>query len=287
MPLPSRCRVVSKAVPNFEARETHTKCSTDYVVSGDADMQTRRLTSKALFVVPMLALVAFAGCLDQADLDEDETDDQTPQAVLETTRDVGWTDDSFTFDAQSSADPNGEIVSWRFEFGDGQTMEVTDVEEARVQHTYETGGEYTVNVTVTDDGAGQDDALSDTAQVRIAVNEMHEVPTHAVYAVPASGNQSQSASDDFETFEGVDRFELELELNSLLAAGSSEVTVEVLDEGGTVLADDTATLAAGGSQNLSLEGDLDVSGEITVQVTADSGGVSYDGEFAAFYDEGY
>jgi hypothetical protein len=51
-----------------------------------------------------------------------------------------------TFDASGSNDTDGEIVNYTWEFGDGSTGIGKTVE-----HTYYDGGNYTVNLTVTDD----------------------------------------------------------------------------------------------------------------------------------------
>ncbi len=57
----------------------------------------------------------------------------------------GVVNQSLVFDASDSYDPDGMIVSYDWEFGDG-TTEVGDV----VTHTYQHPGEYTVTLTVTD-----------------------------------------------------------------------------------------------------------------------------------------
>ena len=50
------------------------------------------------------------------------------------------------FDASNSSDPEGDIVSYDWDFGDG-----TSGNNVQAQHTYMNGGEYQVQLTVTDD----------------------------------------------------------------------------------------------------------------------------------------
>jgi PKD repeat protein len=55
------------------------------------------------------------------------------------------------FDISGSFDPNGEIVSFTFDFGDGgETVEGTDLSEP-IEHTYDEPGSYFAKLSVTDD----------------------------------------------------------------------------------------------------------------------------------------
>jgi len=61
-------------------------------------------------------------------------------------------DEQVTFDASGSydPDPDGKIVSWEWDFGDGAMGEGEFVD-----HAFTTPGDYTVILTVTDDSGGQ------------------------------------------------------------------------------------------------------------------------------------
>ena len=54
--------------------------------------------------------------------------------------------DTITFDASPSIDPDGEIVSYAWNFGDGQTSDTMVT-----THIYSTAGDHTVILTVVDD----------------------------------------------------------------------------------------------------------------------------------------
>jgi hypothetical protein len=66
---------------------------------------------------------------------------------------------SMVFDASGSYDPDGAIVSYVWDFGDG----ITGVGEILV-HTYESPGEYTVTLTVTDN-AGMNYSSSQVVRI--------------------------------------------------------------------------------------------------------------------------
>jgi alpha-tubulin suppressor-like RCC1 family protein len=63
---------------------------------------------------------------------------------------------SCSFDASGSNDPDGSVVGYAWDFGDGTTSTETT---ASTPHTYQAQGTYTVTLTVTDD-SGATDAVS-------------------------------------------------------------------------------------------------------------------------------
>jgi len=71
-----------------------------------------------------------------------------PSASFTTSATTVRTGDTVEFDGSGSADADGSISSYDWEFGDGSTA--TGVQ---VSHSYGSPGDYTVTLTVIDDGA--------------------------------------------------------------------------------------------------------------------------------------
>lgn len=78
-----------------------------------------------------------------------------------------------TFDASFASDPDGRVVAYRFDFGDGEAVEWDPSPTAT--HVYDANGVYTARLTVRDDrGAESPPAL---AQVVIGPRPNEDVPT--------------------------------------------------------------------------------------------------------------
>ncbi len=74
---------------------------------------------------------------------------QSPVAIFTDSTETVYVDDTITFDAAESYDPDGTIVAYAWDFGDGTTA--TGV---TVSHAYDDNSSYVVTLTVTDnDGA--------------------------------------------------------------------------------------------------------------------------------------
>jgi len=91
----------------------------------------RRLASAALV---LLGLAVLAGCVSTV-----------PRAEFTATPRYDYPPLHVTFDASGSSSPNGPIVSYAWDFGDGETSA-----GAAATHTYVEKGIYTVTLTVTD-----------------------------------------------------------------------------------------------------------------------------------------
>ncbi len=84
---------------------------------------------------------------------------QAPTAVAQATPSAGSAPLAVTFSGASSSDPDGSIVGYRWDFGDGGISNGVGV-----SHTYTAAGNYTVTLTVTDDRGATD---TDTVLVRV------------------------------------------------------------------------------------------------------------------------
>ena len=76
---------------------------------------------------------------------------QPPTALFTFSPKNPLVNEEITFDASASTDPDGSIVSYEWDFGDGNTGS-----GKIVTHSYPSAGDYTVTLTVTDDKGAKD-----------------------------------------------------------------------------------------------------------------------------------
>ena len=85
---------------------------------------------------------------------------RSPVAGFSESAETVYTGETISFNASSSYDPDGTIVSYFWDFGDG-----SNATGVIVNHTYVDSGNYTVTLTVTDD-----DGATGTDTVKITIN---------------------------------------------------------------------------------------------------------------------
>ncbi len=104
---------------------------------------------------------------------------QSPQAVAVASPLSGEAPLEVSFDASASTDADGSIVSYHWDFGDGQS------ESSMVaSHTYSQPGQYQVVLTVTDDGAA-----TGIARITISVDQPpNQSPRAVASADPLAGD---------------------------------------------------------------------------------------------------
>jgi C1A family cysteine protease len=102
-----------------------------------------------------------------------------PVALFNYTPAYPETGKAVTFNASLSYDPDGTIVSYEWEFGDGNSVTTAF---PVVQHTYASSGIYFVSLTVTDDdgltasASRQIMVISSTPEIHVNINAPSQIP---------------------------------------------------------------------------------------------------------------
>lgn len=156
-----------------------------------------------------------------------------------------------SFNASASSDRDGQIVSYRFDFGDGQFL-IQDGRWPEAWHTYNGPGVYTVTVTVTDNA----DATATASQdVRIGTPSPSPTPTPSPTACVGT-NGTDVQIPDLATVESL------ISIAGCQRNASSKATIEVHivhtwigDLAVTLIAPDGSTYllhkrAGGGTDNI-------------------------------------
>ncbi|MEK7075525.1 MAG: lamin tail domain-containing protein, partial [Patescibacteria group bacterium] len=118
---------------------------------------------------------------------------QAPRAFFVYTPSNPTTSDLITFDAASSVDSDGQIISYQWNFGDpsagsGQTASTTS---ATTTHSYSTTGTYTANLVVFDNQNASSTAASTTISVSASGAD------HLVISEIMAGNGTNHSEEEF------------------------------------------------------------------------------------------
>src|SRR5687768_5465277 len=184
--------------------------------------------SGILATLALLTTALLSGCAGISG-GGDDGGNAAPVARLDADKDNAWAGEDITFDAQDSDDPDGNVTEWRFDFGDGTRMNVTEDDAARVTHAYARGGEYEVTVTVVDDGTG--DGLGEkasTATVEVSVDERSPVVANVILTGLTNASGS-SMGVPFDVRDGADRTVSNVTLQNLMVTGAAQVKLVLGD----------------------------------------------------------
>lgn len=95
---------------------------------------------------------------------------QPPTATIVASKTQAIVDESITFDATSSKDPDGSIVQYTWTFGDGNSSS-----QSVVEHAFTSTGTYTVTLTVTDN-----EGATASATRQITISSDNQAPTAVI-----------------------------------------------------------------------------------------------------------
>jgi PKD repeat protein len=251
------------------------------------DQPAKGPARKRAGVLAVLALVGAALLSGCAGVGADNDDgNRAPRADIEADKTKGHTGEEFTFDAQSSSDPDGNITSWEFDFGDGTKQTVTDEDAARVKHTYLEGGEYVVSVKVVDDGT--QDGLgekTDDDEIHVAVDETSPVTAQVLRAEAVNNTAGSSMPVPFDVNEGADRAQVNVTVQNTLLVGASEIRLRLLDPSGEVLEEQTVSLPDNEPKEIEFDSMLEDTGDHSLEVTALSGSARVTGDLEVVYSD--
>jgi M6 family metalloprotease-like protein len=181
---------------------------------------------------------------------EDEDVNVPPTAVAQAKPTEAFTGEEITFDGSGSTDDQTSPadLTYEWDFGDGETGT-----GQTVRHAYDAAGEYTVTLTVTDEGG-----LTDTDTVTVTITGR---PDLQVTDLVASNNTARQG--DKVTFTAT------VENTGSSVAGASETEFEL--DGSTVIGVvATGSIPAGGSQQVAVElRTSSMRGEHVMRATAD------------------
>ena len=95
-----------------------------------------------LLIVMVILLIGSSGCMDTGG---GTSENRIPVPMISTSKDFPNQFDPVAFSAEDSYDPDGVIVSYTWDFGDGETAS-----EGNVTHVYTSAGSFAITLTVTD-----------------------------------------------------------------------------------------------------------------------------------------
>ncbi len=204
---------------------------------------------------------------------------------------------TITFDASASNDPDGTIVSYLWEFGDGATSD-----QPLVDHAYASPGTYTVVVTVTDD-----DGASAQASGEIVVTGVANTPPVAAIQrspldvavgtiVMFDGTQSTDVDGQVVAYQwnfgdGVES-PLPVTEHAYALAGTFNVSLTVTDNDGATGQRTTVVEVRDLGERLSAtpnKGTLAPSGATTIEVSYNTDGLAegvYEGQLVVATSSG-
>lgn len=128
---------------------------------------------------------------------EDSDGDTAPSAAFTYSPSNPSPNDTLMFDASASSDPDNDIQSYEWDFTSDGTVDATG---ETASHSYSSGGEYTVTLTVTDS-----DGLTTTTQKTISVTDNGSGMPFSISQPPVGQSQGGGSTTDWTLVEETSR----------------------------------------------------------------------------------
>ena len=156
--------------------------SVSNIVVASTPNTTINFTTQGTYVVSLTVTDDF-GATNTASVTVNVTppDNILPLAVLAVDKNSGVINDTFVFDVSSSRDPDGSIVFYQLDFGDGTNTQF--VNPSSISHIYKTVGVFTAKLIVTDNRSGVSLETINSIQ-KITINNQ---PPFASFSYSPSG----------------------------------------------------------------------------------------------------
>ncbi len=138
-------------------------------------------------------------------LDSGEATNLPPLASFSLTPDTPAIGETVSFDAGASTDPDGSVVSYAWDFGDG-----TQSTGAQTTHAYSNVGQYPVSLTVTDNEGSQatlQQSVVVLGETTVRVGFQDGISPSPAYA--GTADTKMSVNDQSANFGGVDNMEVD------------------------------------------------------------------------------
>ncbi|WP_336023213.1 PKD domain-containing protein [Halobellus salinisoli] len=208
---------------------------------------------------------------------EQPPENQDPTAAFSSSPADPETGETVTFDASASTDSDGSIASYEWDFGDGETATGETATNA-----YDSAGDYTVELTVTDD-----DGATDTVTETVTVSEPSEPEPGLSTAVSLSPDDELVAVNGSTTFDvvvenadgGVGAYSLGVSVDDTSTATISEMSadgplsdVQVAGDGSSASADvallDTDDTGSVTVATVTVDGESDGATDLALDVSS-------------------
>jgi PKD repeat protein len=151
----------------------------------------RAITTAQVAIIIVIVVIAAVAAWYMTLPEPAPPENRAPKASASVSDTLGLVGTALTFSGAGSSDPDGEIASYSWDFGDGSTGTGESVD-----HTYDNPGSYIVVLTVEDDKGATDDNEDDLLKLEVTRESFVPVLTSPPLALFASDKDTIVVGDE-------------------------------------------------------------------------------------------